>query len=104
MCFNDEYFKGISEFAKTALKNVKELGYVLINEFTGHKVYWHDWEEWNSRSSKFDSTYWETYRAMKDSLSTEEFNLTPIKMEVSKYFKALSKWGRMGLNSPTQGG
>ena len=100
----DEYFKGISEFAKTALKNVKELGYVLINEFTGHKVYWHDWDEWQGRSFKFDSTYWETYRAMKDSLSTEEFNLTPIKMEVSKHFKALSKWGRMGLNSPTQGG
>lgn len=99
----DSYFIGISTFAEQALKNVKALGYVLINPITGHKIYWHDWEEWKETSNKFDREYWDRYKSMKQSLSPMDFNNTLIKQEVSHHFKVVSKWGRMGLNSPTQG-
>lgn len=99
----DSYFIGISTFAEQALKNVKRLGYVLINPMTGHKVYWWDWSDWNAQSSKFDREYWDRYKSMKQSMSTQDFNNTLIKQEVSHHFKVVSKWGRMGLNSPTQG-
>lgn len=99
----DNYFQGISTFAKQAAINVQKLGYVLINPITGHKLYWHDWEEWKEMKGTFTKEYWEMYRGMKESLSTSEFNNTIMKQEVSAHFKSMSKWGRMGLNSPTQG-
>lgn len=53
-------------------------------------------------SQKFDSAFWEQYRKDKEELG-DEFSKTWTKRRVSLHFKAASKWGRLGLNSPTQG-
>ena len=52
--------------------------------------------------AKFDSDFWDEYRRKKEELG-DEFHKTWMKRRVSLHFKAVSKWGRLGLNSPTQG-
>ena len=95
----DNGFKGISEFKAKGSKFVKENGYVLICKYTGHKVYWYDWIEWKKRQNSFNSDFWEEYKKIK------AINpMHPKIQEVKMHFKASSKWDRMALNSPTQGG
>ena len=39
-------FKGITEFKKKGSAFVRQNGYVLICEHTGHKLYWEDFKKW----------------------------------------------------------
>lgn len=98
----DKGFPGVTTYGKKAANFVKAHGYVLINPITGHKVYWSDHCYWVIESQKFDSAFWEKYRKDKEELG-DEFSKTWTKRRVSLHFKAASKWGRLGLNSCTQG-
>lgn len=96
-------FPGVTSFGKKALAFVRKNGYVIINPRTGHRIYWADHSYWLIEQRKFDEKFWSEYRKLKAELGEREFNKTWMKRRVSLHFKAVSKWGRMGLNSPTQG-
>lgn len=93
----DKEFIGTSEFAKRGSKFVREHGYVLINKYTGHKMYWWDWDIWKKRQNSFTQTFWEEYKKYHKGTGDS------IALEVRQHFQAASKWDRMARNSPTQG-
>ena len=96
-------FPGMTSFGEKGHKKVIELGYVLMNKITGHKMIWWDWEKWKKRQKSFTYEFWDEYRRLKESMPIKEFKKTPMAKKVSHHFKASSKWGRMALNAPTQG-
>lgn len=80
-------FSGIAKFKEKGAEFVKTHGYIVICKKTGHKIYWEDWQKW---------------REMEDvpyELRIREYT----KEELREHSMAGSKWGRMALNSPTQG-
>lgn len=93
----EEGFKGTAEFAKKGEKFVKQNGYVLMCEATGHKMYWYDWKAWYDRQKSFTSEFWEEYR------TEHKPKNDAIAQMVKMHFKAASKWSRMARNAPTQG-
>lgn len=93
----EEGFKGTTEFAKKGAKLVRQNGYVLINPITGHKMYWHDWEDWKARQASFTKEFWEDYRI------NHKGKNTPTAQLVKYHSKAASKWDRMARNAPCQG-
>lgn len=99
----DVGFPGVTLFGKKAAAFVRKNGYIVINPMTGHKIYWNDHAYWLIEGRKFDSEFWDKYRRMKAELGEKEFAKTWIKRRVGLHFQAASKWGRLGLNSPTQG-
>ena len=80
-------FIGIAKFKEKGAKFVKEHGYVVICALTGHKIYWEDWPKWRDIE--------DTPEALREHEYTRE--------ELREHNMAGSKWGRMALNSPTQG-
>ena len=80
-------FKGITEFKKKGSAFVRNNGYVLICEHTGHKLYWEDFKKWREIEDLPDYIYKREY--------TSE--------ERKEHEGAAAKWDRMALNAPTQG-
>lgn len=80
-------FKGIAAFKEQGAKFVREHGYVLICKYTGHKVYWEDWNKWVA----IENT--------PEEIRKQEYT----KDELKEHNMAGSKWARMALNQPTQG-
>lgn len=93
----DKGFAGISRFAKEGSKFVRQNGYVLINKYTGHKMYWWDHDKWLERQKSFTQEFWEDYR------NNHKGTGDNIAQEVREHFQAASKWDRMARNAPTQG-
>lgn len=97
--FYDEGFKGVTSFKIKGAKFVKTHGYVLINKYTGHKMYWWDFNHWLKEERAFkEKGFWDMYREAK-----AEGNNPGLIKRVKEHFKAGSKWERMALNAPTQG-
>lgn len=90
-------FSGISSFAKKGSKFVRNNGYVLINKFTGHKMYWWDHNKWLERQKSFTPEFWEDYKLNHKGTGDK------IAKMVKEHFQAASKWDRMTRNAPTQG-
>ncbi len=90
-------FKGIANFKKEGARRVKNTGYILLNADTGHKSYWHDWEQWKERNKERDNAFWNRYRVLKE----KDFN-NPIVSQVRDDYRTSSKYERKALNSPTQ--
>lgn len=94
----DNGFPGITEFKKKGTKFVQENGYVLMCKYSGHKMYWHDWEKWKERQKKYSHPgFWDEYKALHKGTNDD------VAKEVKHHFQAASKWSRMALNGPTQG-
>ena len=93
----DKGFTGISRFAREGSKFVRKNGYVLINKYTGHKMYWWDHDKWLERQKSFTSEFWDEYKAYHKGTTSR------VALEVREHFQAASKWDRMARNSPTQG-
>lgn len=93
----EEGFKGITKFAKEGSKFVRTHGYVLMNKYTGHKMYWWDFDKWKQRQQSFTSDFWEDYRANHKGTGDS------VALEVREHFQAASKWDRMARNAVTQG-
>lgn len=95
----EEGFRGTAEFAKKASRAVRQLGYVLINPITGHKMYWWDWEHWKKQEDYYhsDDFSWTSYRQIHKGTGDA------VERDVRTHFKAASKWDRMARNAPTQG-
>lgn len=93
----EEGFKGTAEFAKKGSKLLRQRGYVLMCEYTGHKMFWWDYAKWKEVQNSFDSEFWENYKIYHKGTGDS------IEMKVKQHFKAASKWDRMVRNAPTQG-
>jgi len=90
-------FPGIAKFKEVGSKSVREKGYILMCEYSGHKMYWWDHKQWLERQKSFTQEFWEDYRLHHKGTGDE------VAKEVSMHFKAASKWDRLALNSVTQG-
>ena len=92
-------FPGIADFKSKGSRFVKNNGYILICKYTGHKLYWWDWEVWKERQASFTSQFWDEYRIIKANHDSDH----PIRKKVRVHYQASSKYDRLALNSPPQG-
>lgn len=53
---------GMASFKKRTIKFLKQNGYIIINETTGHRVYWSEWSKWKAVEDSFDREFWNNYR------------------------------------------
>lgn len=91
--------KGMAAYKKKAAKFVKEHGYIVINEQTGHRIYWPEWAEWKAVEDTFDSQFWENYRIYHQGTDDE------VCRKVAKHRKDGEDWLEKNvLNYPIQGG
>lgn len=90
--------QGLNSFKIKGSKFVRSNGYVVAMPQTGHKSYWWDFEEWKERQASFNSEFWENYKIYHKGTDSEVANM------IKKHFKAASKYDRLALNIPTQGG
>lgn len=90
-------FKGTAKYAKEGSRKLMQVGYVDICKYTGHKMYWWDFDKWKERQQSYTSEFWEEYRNIHK--PTQDYTY----QEVKKHFKAKSKWERMVRNACTQG-
>lgn len=98
--FVDNYynkFKGIAAFKKKGEDFVRKNGYILMCQYSGHKMFWWDHNKWLERQKSFTQEFWDDYRV--NHKGTGDF----VAQEVRQHFQASSKWSRMALNAPTQG-
>jgi len=93
----DSGFPGIADFNKRGSDFVRKNGYILMCQYSGHKMFWWDHKEWLERQKSFTQDFWEKYRAKHKGTGDD------IAKEVSMHFRAASKYDRMALNAPTQG-
>lgn len=89
---------GLANFKRIGSQNVRKLGYVEAHPLTGHKCYWWDHQKWLERQASFTSEFWDNYKLYHK--GTDSI----VAKEVKEHFQAASKWDRMSLNIPTQGG
>ena len=80
-------FKGIATFKAKGSQFTRTHGYVIICKYTGHKIYWEDFEKWQK------------IERMPEYI--KQCECTP--EEIREHNMAASKWDRLVLNSPTQG-
>lgn len=90
---------GLKSFKEKWSKFVLNNGYMIIMPQTGHRGYWHDWEQWKEIQAGYTREFWDNYKLYHK--GTGDL----VCMEVKEHFQAKSKWcDRMSLNLPTQGG
>ena len=90
---------GMSSFKRKTGKFLKEHGYIIINPYTGHRVYWPEWAEWKATEDRFDSKFWEDYRLYHKGTGDETAQM------VKKHMSQGHDWFEKNiLNYPIQGG
>ena len=65
-------FPGIDAYFKKVKKAAWQRGYILISELTGHRAYIYDWKELKAVENRFDSEFWNRYRAVKPDYNPDE--------------------------------
>lgn len=91
--------KGMAAYKKKAAKFVKENGYLVINEKTGHRIYWPEWATWKAVDDTFDRQFWEDYKAFHQGTDDS------VCKKVIKHKKQGEVWfDKNVLNYPIQGG
>lgn len=107
---------GLATFKKTGADFVRKNGFVYAMKQTGHRAYIPEWEDWNKVQKTFNEAFWEAYKpikakkeqAIRDGKEDKYAYMTPeekqIAMLVSSQWRKASKWDRLALNIPTQGG
>ena len=90
---------GMAAFKKKAAKFVKEHGYIVINQATGHRVYWPEWAEWKAEEDRYDRHFWEEYKLYHKGTDDE------VAQRVRKHIAQGHDWFEKNvLNYPIQGG
>lgn len=89
---------GLANFKRIGSQNVRKLGYVEAHPLTGHKCYWWDHKKWLEKEASHTSEFWDNYKLYHKGTDSD------VAKEVKEHFQAASKWDRMALNIPTQGG
>lgn len=91
-------FPGIAKFQSKQKKFVVDNGYILISPVTGHKAFWWDWKYWQKVQATYNEPgFWDTYKVYHKGTGDK------VAKDVSKHFKAKTKWEKNACNSPLQG-
>lgn len=90
---------GMANFKKKTSKFLKEHGYIVINETTGHRVYWPEWASWKAVEDTFDRFFWDDYKA--NHKGTGDAVCKKVREHMSK---GHDWFGKNVLNYPIQGG
>lgn len=93
----EKTFTGVTEFAKKGSKFVRQNGYIVICPITGHRLIWHDHDQWLKRQKEFTPEFWENYRLYHKGTGDE------VALKVKHHFQAVSKYDRLARNVVTQG-
>lgn len=90
---------GMASFKRKTGEFLKKNGYIVINQQTGHRVYWPEWSEWKAEEDRMDESFWEDYR-MNHKGSGDE-----VCQWVRKHMSKSHDWlNKNVLNYPIQGG
>ena len=90
---------GMTKFQKKAVKFLKKHGYLVINEQTGHRIYWPEWAEWKAEADTMDQTFWNNYLSYHKDTGDE------VCQRVRKHRARGHEWfAKNVLNYPIQGG
>ena len=90
---------GMMSFKKKAGKFLREHGYIIINNTTGHRIYWPEWATWKATEERFDTQFWNDYRMYHKDTGDE------VAQMVRKHISAGHDWFEKNvLNYPIQGG
>lgn len=90
---------GMAAYKKKTGKFLKENGYIVINETTGHRVYWPEWASWKAVDDSFDRHFWDDYYAFHQGTNDA------VCQKVKEHKQKGHDWfGKNVLNYPIQGG
>lgn len=90
---------GMANFKKKASKFVANNGYIVLNEVTGHRVYWPEWAEWKAEAERMDESFMINYATMHKGTGDD------ICQMVKRHISRGHTWfGKNVLNYPIQGG
>ncbi len=90
---------GMANYKASATAFLKKHGYIIINQETGHRIYWPEWAEWKATNDKFTSTFWTNFKAVHQGTGDEVCQM------VRKNLALSHDWFEKNvLNYPIQGG
>ncbi len=90
---------GMAAFKKRTVKFLKQHGYIVINEVTGHRIYWPEWAEWKAVEDSMDRSFWEDYRVYHQGTNDD------VCRKVAEHRNKSHDWFEKNvLNYPIQGG
>lgn len=90
---------GMANYKKKTIKFLKEHGYIVINEQTGHRVYWPEWASWKAEEDSYDQQFWRNYSAYHAGTGDD------VCKRVAKHRAQSHDWFEKNvLNYPIQGG
>ena len=90
---------GMAAFKKRTTKFLKEHGYIIINEQTGHRIYWPEWAKWKAQQDRMDKSFWNEYNARHRGTGDRVCEM------VAKHKSIAHDWFEKNvLNYPIQGG
>ena len=90
---------GMANYKKRAGKFLKEHGYIIINNQTGHRIYWPEWAYWKATEERFDRQFWDDYKLYHKGTDDE------VAQMVRKHISMGHDWFEKNvLNYPIQGG
>lgn len=90
---------GMKRYKEKAGKFLKDRGYLVINQTTGHRIYWPTWGRWKADENRFDLSFWNEYGALHKGTGDS------VEREVKWYLNQKHEWlGKNVLNYPIQGG
>lgn len=90
---------GMVNYKKKTVNFLKTHGYIVINELTGHRIYWPQWPEWRAVEDRYDRHFWEEYNMFHKGTGDE------VNRQVRAHMEMSSEWfNKNVLNYPIQGG
>lgn len=90
---------GMSAYKKKACKFLKNHGYIIISEITGHRVYWPEWAAWKAVEDSFDREFWNNYALFHKGTDDD------VCKKVKEHKNKSHDWFEKNvLNYPIQGG
>ena len=90
---------GMAAYKKKAANFLKKHGYIVINEVTGHRVYWPEWNTWKAEEESYTTQFWNDYNMYHKGTGDE------VAMRVRRHISAGHDWFEKNvLNYPIQGG
>lgn len=90
-------FQGVAKYQANQRRLVMELGYINTCPEIGYKAYVYNYDELKETQSKFNTEFWNKYRAAKALNPNSE-----IVRSVRRFFKSKSEWERASINYPIQ--
>lgn len=90
-------FQGVAKYQANQRRLVMELGYINTCPEIGYKAYVYNYDELKETQSKFNTEFWNKYRAAKALDPNSE-----IVRSVRRFFKSKSEWERASINYPIQ--